>query len=101
MKKIGEVRKKVASILTNRFGDEGQNIIFRPEDTIKRSVAGQKLTKYELKTSPNWYAKSDGAISIWVDCIGMTMTEFISEFDKGADLLKRSREAGAPNSFSQ
>ena len=83
MEKIHEIRKEVAAILTKHFGDESQGIVFKPEDTIKRSGAGEKFTKYMLKTSVSWTAEAKAAIPILVHCVGMPMTEFIEQYKKG------------------
>ena len=77
------MRQQVADILTASFGNRTEGNIFLPEDTIKRTGGGKKHSKYDLKTSQSWSAKSKGNESIWVSCVGMTMTEFIHEYYAG------------------
>ncbi len=81
MKKNIPIRQKVAEILTELFGNVSDGIIFRPEDTIKRS-GGKKASKYELQTSLSWSSRSSNEEMIYVSCVGMTMVEFIKEYEK-------------------
>jgi len=74
------IRDNVSTILTELLGDKNNGNIFTPENTIRRSSAGKKMTKYDLKTSASWSASSIGKHSIRVLCIGMTMSEFIQEY---------------------
>lgn len=88
------IREKVAYILTHEFGNKEQGHIFRPEDTIKRTGAGKKHTKHELRTSTSWTAQSFPNTSILVSCIGITMAEFIKNYENNQLLFFKSGETG-------
>ena len=79
MKQTQSIKIIVSDILTDLFGNMEEGEVFLPEDTIRRSVGGKKYSKHDLKVSQSWSAKSKGPKAIWVNCIGMTMTEFIKE----------------------
>lgn len=97
MKKTGEVRIRVAEILTERFGDEAQGIVFRPEDTVRRSGGRERRTRYTLKNSLSWSAEANGANErILVHCVGLTMTEFIKESEEGNLCFIRDKSIGLP-----
>jgi hypothetical protein len=97
MKKTGEIRRRVAEILTERFGDEAQGIVFMPEDAIRRSGGGERRTKYILKNSVSWSTETIGATGkILVHCVGLTMTEFIKESEKGNLCFIRDKSSGIP-----
>jgi hypothetical protein len=80
MKKHGSIRNTVVNILTAKFGDFSKGIYFDTENTYKRS-SPKKMSKYELKTSIGWTAASNSKPIIFVNCIGMTMTEFLNEYE--------------------
>lgn len=75
-------RQEVAEIITDLFGDKNNGVIFLPENTTKRTGGGAKISKYDLKTSTGWSAKYNGDATIFVSCVGMTMTEFVKEYKK-------------------
>lgn len=83
MNRNPSIRQQIADILTASFGKKAEGIIFLPEDTLKRTGGGKKHSKYDLKTSQSWSARSKGKKSIWVSCVGMTMSEFIREHYDG------------------
>ncbi len=74
-------REQVAEILTQLFGNEEAGVVFSPQNTVKRTGGGNKLSKYELKISISWSAELIGSPLIVVNCIGMTMTEFVKEYN--------------------
>jgi hypothetical protein len=94
MKMTGEIRKKVAEILTRLFGNEGEGLVFKPEDTIKRSGGRKRLSKYTLNNSVSWSAEA--AHSVMIHCVGLTMTEFIKYFEKGELSYIREDSYGLP-----
>jgi len=83
MKTTGETRKKVAELLTRHFANEYDGVVFKPEDTIKRSGGGKRSTKYTLKNSFSWSAEAVAPHPISVHCVGLTMTEFIRYSERG------------------
>ncbi len=94
MTKYPSIREKVSEILTYLFGDIDNGIVFLPENTINRTVGGKKLTKYELKTSTSWSAEFNGPQLIMVSCVGMSMTEFIKEYNNTNIHYTSSNENG-------
>lgn len=85
------IRQQVADILTEHFGDRSEGRIFLPENTTKRTGAGKKHTAYELRTSQGWSAKSIGHELIWLSCIGVSMSEFIKEYNSDNAYYQRSK----------
>jgi len=81
MKKIGTLRLKISEILNEILGNEDENIFFYPEDIIKKSGGIKKKSKYELTTSSNWSAYSQKSPRLNVSCVGLTMQEFIAEYE--------------------
>lgn len=96
MKTRGEIRKKVAEILTRHFGNESEGVVFKPEATIKRSGGGKRSTKYTLKNSVSWSAEAEAPHPISIHCVGLTMTEFIKYSEKGELSNIREDSHGLP-----
>ncbi len=95
MNKIGQIRIRISEILNELFGDYENEIIFRPENTIKSSGGTEKSSKCSRNNSVNWIARCNGKLFIVVHCIGMTMTEFIKEYNnKNILIFKTQREIG-------
>ena len=80
MKKIGKIRIQLTEILTKKFGDKNEGLVFKPEDTLKRTGGGEKCNP---DTSSNWSAEAENSERcLWVSGVGMTMSEFIDLFRK-------------------
>ena len=79
MRNEGQIRIRVTEILNKLFTKNKETMIFYPENTIKKSGGGEKRDK---NNSVNWYAKGLTGSYINVECVGMTMSDFIEEYAK-------------------
>ncbi len=80
MKRIGQLRETVVTILNELFGDRENGIVFNSSDTKKNSGGKKNRSKHEQINSVNWSARCRGKYYVTVRCIGMTMLEFIDEY---------------------
>jgi len=90
MKKVGAVRLKISRILNEILGNEDENIFFYPEDIFKKPGGSKRKSEYELATSSNWSEYSKMSPRLNVSCVGLTMQEFIVEYEKQNIVYSRS-----------
>ena len=91
--KFGSIRNEVVSILNGLIGKDSDQILFTPENTFKKGGANPNKNIYKENISVNWYARAEELEDkklIWVDCIGMTMTDFIKEYSLGNVIITKS-----------
>ena len=91
MKNIGETRIKIAEILNKELGANEVGTTVYPDDIIKRSGGSRRMSKYDLATSSSWSAFSKSASNyVQVSCVGLTMQEFIKEYQKGNIVYRKN-----------